>query len=167
MKQKQYESVPFIHNLAQTADHIDVKVIEGEKSLREFLAGMISYQPRWMTFLYAIRWGFVRLLGMKQEGLPQAHKLNPSDISMQTGGDFSFFKVEAAEEDQFFVASASESHLSAYIGVVAIPLDEDRNRFEVITIVKYNNWAGPIYFNVIRPFHHIVVGQMARAGVGT
>ncbi|MGE6761631.1 DUF2867 domain-containing protein [Corallococcus interemptor] len=28
----------------------------------------------------------------------------------------------------------------------------------------YRNWAGPVYFNVIRPFHHLVVARMARHG---
>jgi hypothetical protein len=39
-----------------------------------------------------------------------------------------------------------------------------KRRFHVVTIVHYNNLAGPVYFNVIRPFHHLVVKQMARRG---
>jgi hypothetical protein len=38
------------------------------------------------------------------------------------------------------------------------------NRFLVVTIVHYRHWTGPVYFNVIRPFHHIVVWQMMKAG---
>ena len=33
-----------------------------------------------------------------------------------------------------------------------------------LTVVHYKHWTGPVYFNVIRPFHHLVVRQMARAG---
>ncbi|KAA3658281.1 MAG: DUF2867 domain-containing protein [Chloroflexi bacterium] len=39
--------------------------------MRLFIAGMMSYHPGWLIFLYAVRWGFVRLLGMKQEGVPE------------------------------------------------------------------------------------------------
>jgi len=35
----------------------------------------------------------------------------------------------------------------------------------VVTVVRYHAWNGPVYFNMIRPFHHLVVGRMAAAGV--
>jgi hypothetical protein len=34
-----------------------------------------------------------------------------------------------------------------------------------ITIVFYKHWTGPVYFNLIRPFHHLVVARMARHGL--
>jgi uncharacterized protein DUF2867 len=34
----------------------------------------------------------------------------------------------------------------------------------VVTNVHYHNWAGPVYLQVIRPFHHVVVTRMAQAG---
>ncbi|MBC7815075.1 MAG: DUF2867 domain-containing protein, partial [Burkholderiales bacterium] len=58
-----------------------------------------------------------------------------------------------------------DSHLSAMLGVAVEPLSGDQKRFHVVTVVYYHNWAGPLYFNVIRPFHHLVVSSMARAGV--
>ncbi len=39
------------------------------------------------------------------------------------------------------------------------------NRFYVITTVFYKHWTGPVYFNYIRPFHHLVVSQMAKYGL--
>ena len=62
------------------------------------------------------------------------------------------------------MASATDTHLTAYLGVVAEPIPPD-NRFHVITIVHYQRWTGPVYFNVIRPFHHLVVSKMVKAGV--
>ncbi|WP_218919788.1 DUF2867 domain-containing protein [Streptosporangium roseum] len=58
------------------------------------------------------------------------------------------------------MAGATESHLTACLAVVAEP-----GRFHVVTVVKYHRWTGPVYFNAIRPFHHLVVLGMARAGV--
>lgn len=161
-----WEQVSSIKALTQNADHVDVKVYEGEIGLRQFLANMFNYYPGWVKFLYQIRRAFVRLLGMKQEGVPQKENLVPEDISMRPGERAGFFEVKAAEEDAYYVAGATESHLTAHLAVVQEPLDGGVNRFYVITIVHYHRWTGPVYFNVIRPFHHIVVNQMGLAGIG-
>jgi hypothetical protein len=50
--------------------------------------------------------------------------------------------------------------LTGYLAVVAEPLAHGRTRFHNITVVKYHRWTGPLYFKVIRPFHHLVVRSM-------
>lgn len=145
-------------------DHYDHKSIESSLTLREFLAGMLSYQPAWVTALYGVRWGVIRLLGGNQEGLPQAPHLHPQDVAFTPEAAAGFFTVEAAAEDRYWMVSAKEQHLDAYLVVAADDLGAGRTRFHVGTIVRYNSWAGPVYFNLIRPFHHIVVGAMMRAG---
>lgn len=159
----QFTAVPHLPSLMETADHIDIKTISGDVSLREFIAGMISYSPGWMKFLYGVRWFFVRLLGMKQEGMPQELTLRPEDVSFETGKPAAFFSVKMAEEDHYWFAGITESHLTAHLGVIMEP--GQPNRFQVLTIVHYNRWMGPVYFNVIRPFHHLVVGQMMKTAV--
>jgi hypothetical protein len=162
------QAVPELQPFLADADHIDVKVVEGNVTLREFLAGMFSYYPGWLKFLYRVRWGFVRLLGMKQEGIPRMVQLRPEDVSMMPGEKAAFFTIEAASEDAFWLAGAIESHLTAYLGVVredvGDKLGNGRSLFHVITVVHYHKWTGPVYFNVIRPFHHLVVAQMAQFG---
>lgn len=158
-------SVEALRMVLQGADHIDVKAIEGDVSLRQFVAGMLNYSPAWIKALYGIRWGFVRLLGMKQEGVPDSMGMRPEDVPMTAGQKASFFTVDAASDSHYYLVSASESHLTAWLGVVMEPLNGQRNRFHVITIVHYNSAAGPVYFNVIRPFHHLVVAQMMKAGL--
>jgi len=147
------------------ADHIDVKTIEGDLSMREFIARMLSYQPGWITFLYRLRWGFVRLLGMKQQGLPRANALRAEDVSLTPGEPAYFFKVIAASPDHYWFAGTTESHLTAKLGVVVEPLVAGNKRFYVMTVVHYHRWTGRIYFNVIRPFHHLVVGTMMKAAI--
>jgi Protein of unknown function (DUF2867) len=147
------------------ANHFDEKVIEGEVNLREFLAGFLSYYPSWIQALYAVRAGFVRLLGMRQHGMPKLPNLRPEDVSFQPGVQETIFQVRAASEDAYWIAAASDTHLTASLIVVAEPLNGSQRRFHIGTVVHYHNWAGPIYFNVIRPFHHVVVKAMAQAGV--
>ena len=158
-----FTAVPNLPQLLETADHVDVKTIIGDVSLRQFIAGMLSYSPGWLKFLYGVRWFFVRLLGMKQEGVPGGLKMTPENVSFVTGAPATFFTVQMAEEHHYWFAAASESHLTAHLGVVVET--GQPNRFHVLTIVHYHRWTGPVYFNVIRPFHHIVVRQMMKAGV--
>ncbi len=75
-----------------------------------------------------------------------------------------FFTVVGAAEERYIVLEAADTHLSGYLAVVAEPLAQGRTRFHNITIVKYHRWTGPLYFNVIRPFHHLVVSSMVNAG---
>jgi uncharacterized protein DUF2867 len=159
------QQIPELQPILAGADHMDVKVVAGEQSLREFMAGMIGYQPAWVTFLYGVRAVFVRFLGMKQQGIPRRPTLTPAEIPMTPGQKLTFFSVRAAKEDSYLVAEIADKHLTAALGVVVEPMKDNLKRFHVLTIVHYHNWAGPVYFNVIRPFHHLVVGGMARAGV--
>lgn len=159
-----HKKIESVQALLQENDHFDVKTIEGDVSLREFIAGMFSYYPAWIKGLYAIRWGFVRLLGMKQETM-SAPRLTPETIPFTNGEWATFFQVHDAQENDYWIATASDKHLDAYILIASETLENGKIRFHVGTIVHYNNMAGPLYFNVIRPFHHIVVGSMMKAGI--
>ena len=161
------QQTPAILSYAQNAHHIDVKQFEATITLREFLAGMFSYYPAWIKFLYRIRWGFVRVLGMKQEGIPQMHHIRPEDVNFTKGDKQAFFTVYDTQEEAHWLAGASESHLTAYLGVIAEPTGGQMTKFHVVTIVHHNRWTGRVYFNVIRPFHHVVVHKMGQAGANT
>jgi hypothetical protein len=158
------KSVPELQPYLPNADHIDIKTVEGNVTMREFLAGMFSYYPGWLKFLYGVRGGFVRLLGMKQEGIPEFHELRPEEVCMTPGKDMAFFTVKMASE-RVWVAGIVDTHLNADLGIVREAGENGRFRFHIITIVHYNKWTGVVYFNVIRPFHHLVVAQMAKSGV--
>ncbi|PTL79671.1 DUF6463 family protein [Vitiosangium sp. GDMCC 1.1324] len=148
---------------ASGADHVDVKTVETDVSLREFIARFMSWQPAWVSALYRVRGVFVRLLGLRQIGVPRQTLLLPEDVPMQQGAAAAFFTVRQAEEERVWVVSAEDSHLEAFLAVSVEPGGGQQRRFHVATIVRYRNWAGPVYFNVIRPFHHLVVGGMVRS----
>ncbi len=156
---------PLLSPYFAKSDVVDIKQIEGRVSLRQFVAGLINYQPAWVTALYSVRWLFVRLLGMRQEGVPTSPALSADTVPMQAGAPAGFFTVVAAKEDQYWLVKAEDTHLTAFLGVVVNPGRDGRNHFDVLTLVHYHRWTGPVYFNVIRPFHHLVVGSMMNAGV--
>jgi len=159
--------IPELASVLAGADHIDVKVVTGTVSLRTFIAASLGYQPGWLTGLYCIRAVLVRALGMRQDRVPRGPRMTPTTVPMHPGDRVQSFTVRLAAEDRYWVAEASESHLEAALVVIVEPLDGAQKRFYVLTVVHYHAWTGPVYFNVIRPFHHLVVGRMAAAGVRT
>ena len=66
----------------QNADYIDVKTIEGDVDLRNFISGMLSYYPRWMVSLYRIREIVVGVLGLVRHEKPETlPSIKPDDLS--------------------------------------------------------------------------------------
>lgn len=141
------------------AHHVDVIAVHSTSTLREFIARMMSYEPGWVVFLYRVRKLFVTLLGMHQESVPRAPHWRSDQVPMQPGQPASFFTVRSSTEEDLCVVDAEARHLRATLCVV-----RELDQFSLVTIVHYRHWTGPIYFNVIRPFHHLVVRGMARAG---
>lgn len=149
------------------ADYIDVKVFEGNATLRKFIASMLSYYPWWIIQLYRIRKLLVRMLGLAEHEEPkELPNLQPEEVSFAPGENATFFIVRCAKEDLYwFAETPKDKHLKAYFGVVIEPKNDDIYKFYVITTVYYKHWTGHVYFNLIRPFHHFVVSHMARAGL--
>ena len=159
-------SDPRFKQYFQEMDLVDIKTITADVSLREFIAGMLSYHPWWMAMLYRLREILVNLLGLVKHDLPDRQEVLCADaISFVPGEKSLFFIVREAEEDRFWISETPpDNHLTAYFGVVAQKPKDGMTRFGVFTTVRYLHWTGPVYYNLIRPFHHLVVAMMMRAG---
>ena len=116
--------------------------------------------------LYRIRQILVCLLGLVKHEKPAAlPAYRPEDISFIPGEWVSFFKVCRAQEEKYWVSETpKDRHLTAYFGIIADKQNSGQTTYNVITAITYLHWPGPVYFNVIRPFHHLVVSQMMKAG---
>lgn len=159
---------PRFRRFFQGMNHSDVKTIIADVSLRQFIAGMLSYHPWWLDMLFRVREILVNLLGLVKHDLPErAAALSADAVSFVPGDQSLFFIVREAEENRFWVAETPpDKHLTAYFGVVAQRHEEGMTRFSVFTTVRYLHWTGPVYFNLIRPFHHLVVARMMAAASG-
>ena len=74
--------------------------------------------------------------------------------------------VRDAKEDMYWISETPEDkHLKALFGVIAEKFNQNLTKYHVFTSVKYLHWTGPVYFNLIRPFHHMVVWSMMKAGI--
>jgi hypothetical protein len=147
------------------ADHVDIKTVTGDVSLRRFVAGLMSYRPAWVRLLYWLRGGLAKAMGLRHDAVPGTATLTPEDVPMIPGGRLSFLTVAHAGEERHWIAFAEDKHLAAWICVLATPRAAGGARFDVATVVVYRHWTGPLYFNAIRPFHHMMVAGMARAAV--
>lgn len=170
MFKKKFASLPYINEIQpflKDANHIDIKTIDGRVSLREFIAAMMSYQPWWLALLYHIRAVVAQVLGLEKHiELKGPIRISTEDISFMPDANAYFFIVRKAKEDQYMIVETpDDKHLRAYLAISVENADQFTSRFHVITIVFYKHWTGPVYFNLIRPFHHLVVRQMIRAGV--
>lgn len=155
---------PALADYLDRADHVDVKTAQGPVDLRGFIAAMFGRKPAWATFLFRLRGWLARLFGLRHPEETAAAALRPEDVSFEPGRPAAFFTVAGGRENDWWLAGAGDKHLDAWIAVVVEPLDGRVNRFHVATIVHYNHWTGPVYFNLIRPFHHLIVARMARSG---
>jgi hypothetical protein len=130
--------------------------------MRVFVAALISYMPGWLRLLYRARGVLVRLLGGRQDSIPDARALDPEELSLTPGDPAAFFTVVAAEDERYWVAEARDRTLSGYLAVAVEPLEGDSRRFHVICMARYRHWTAPIYYNAINLFHHLVVHAMVR-----
>ncbi len=158
---------PKIAPFFERSNYVDIKTAEGHVSLRQFIAAMLSYYPFWVVWLYRLRTVLVKILGLvEHEASEVLPNLKGVDVSFVPGDAVTFFTVRQAKEEHYWIGETPEDkHLKAYFGVIVEPLAKKRRRFHVVTIVYYKHRTGPLYFNLIRPFHHLVVRGMMRAGL--
>ena len=161
------DTSPLARHLAG-ADHVDVKTVEGTAGLRAFLAAMLGTDPAWLRGLFILRGGLARIMGLTQP--PRTPVAAPQDLDLSPGASLRFFTTLDCDGETYWIGEAVDRHLSAVLAVEREALDKTAPgmngpaRFRVTTAVRYRHWTGPVYFNLIRPFHHLVVARMARAG---
>ena len=165
-KQDRPERFEALRPYLDGANHVDVKRIEGSGSLDRFILGMLSYLPWWLRLLYGARAVLAMTLGLKTRPAESGFAgLIPRRVSFAAGDMVSFFTVRSADPGRHWIGETPEDrHLKAFVAVLAEDAETGRTVFSVVTIVHYMHWTGPVYFNLIRPFHHLVVSRMARAG---
>ncbi|WP_051261407.1 DUF2867 domain-containing protein [Desulfovibrio inopinatus] len=156
------EMMESLRSLLESADHVDVKTVTSSVDMKSFVAGLINWRPAWARVLFRIRNIFAKWCGLEYDFQPSP-KLTAETVPTTPGDPVDFFELHAYSPERLYVMFASDKHLDAYLAVVPEPGSEGLVNYSVYTIVMYNNRLGPIYFNVIRPFHHLIVQAMVQA----
>jgi hypothetical protein len=141
------------------ADYIEFKEIESENSLREFVAGVFGWSPAWLKALFGVRYVLAKALRLETAAVPRTGRLRPGDIGFEPGDHVAFFTVHSGDPERYLIVGADDSHLTGYLTVEAVP-----RGFRLGTIVHFHNRVGPAYFALIKPFHHLVIRGMLKAG---
>lgn len=160
---------PVVAELARGADHLDEKAFRGPAGQSDFVRGILfAPPPGWLRALLALRGVLAKILGLRHETTAteaQAPRAMPTDIGQGLG----MWTVRAFEPGRLWAAGIADKHLNVVLSVLSQPTGQGLFEHRVLTIVHYNHWTGPLYFNLIRPFHHLVVwrcGRRAAAGLG-
>jgi uncharacterized protein DUF2867 len=151
-----------LDDLIPVMDEIDVKTARGDVTLREFIAGALSHSPLWVKGLFAARIAVATVLRLETATVPDSRRIRPETVSFTPGEKNAFFTVVRGQEDHYLLLRISDNHL---IGYLAFFTDNERPAtFKVVTLVQFLRPAGRFYYNLIRPFHHLVLLSMCRAG---
>jgi hypothetical protein len=155
--------IPEIKTLFRAADYVGIKTVDTDLSLERFLIRIFSYRPALIRLLYRLRAPLVRLLGFKQDPMPDLDEWIPAEFPMFPCGQVWFFTVQQVQKELFWIAGCPrDRHLDAEIAVVVRPLAGKLKRFYLITVVRYKHWTGPVYFALIRLFNLFLINRMAR-----
>ncbi len=153
--------LPELDDLVPIVDVIDVKTARGAVSLREFTAGALGHGPLWIKALFGVRILLAWALRL-ETAVPDSFRLRPETVSFTPGDPASFFTVVRGEEDHYLLLKVSDNHLVAWLAIITD--NGQPAEFKVVTLVKYLRPVGRFYYNLIRPFHHLVLLGMCRAG---
>ena len=153
--------LPELDDLLPIVDVVDVKTARGSVSLREFTAGALGHGPVWIKALFGVRILLAWALQL-ETAVPDSFRLRPETVSFTPGDPAAFFTVVRGEEDHYLLLKVSDNHLVAWLAIITD--NGQPAEFKVVTLVKYLRPVGRFYYNLIRPFHHLVLLSMCRAG---
>ena len=122
-------------------------------SPNELMAAFWTTMPAWLNVLFKIRDLLVRPFGLKTGTADNREELKEALLK---GKDYGLMSAVAHSADES-VISLDDKHLKAYLSVYA-----EAREIHLSTLVRYHNRLGFFYFNLIRPFHTLVVKSMFR-----
>ena len=166
MERAEIAQLPGMTGLLDGADHVDAHVMDGHGTVLGLAAGILSYRPAWMDLLWRVRVWLLKVLGQGHRSVPRPSGFTAETLPREPGRKVGIFRVVRTDGETHWIAEGRESHLEADMAVCSEPLADGRSRFSVVTVVRYRNRAGAVYFNVIRPFHHLVVLGAMRSVLG-
>lgn len=119
----------------------------------QLMAAFWTTMPAWLNLLFKLRNLLVRPFGLKTGTDGSREELKQALLK---GEDYGFMSAVARSADES-VISLDDKHLKAWFSVYI-----ERRDVYMTTLVKFYNKLGVAYFNLIRPFHKIVVKNIFR-----
>ncbi len=147
------------------ADYTDVFACEvdspSEITPDDVMVGLWADLPGWVNALFRLRNFLVRFVGLKgSENDDQAG----FERCIRTGGRHGGTSLVAKNGNETVLLLA-DTHLDAYLSVVIEQPGGERRTVSAITLVRFKNRLGRVYFFFVRPFHGPIVKSMLRRSV--
>ena len=118
----------------------------------DLMTAFWTTMPGWVNTLFKLRNALVRPFGLQTDN-GDAKQL---EKAIRSGRDYRMMSV-VGKTDNETVISLDDKHLKAYLSVYA-----EAHEIHLSTLVRYHNRLGFFYFNLIHPFHTLVVKSMFR-----
>ncbi|KIX11765.1 DUF2867 domain-containing protein [Dethiosulfatarculus sandiegensis] len=165
MKQSPTTDDSVFHELKSEVDHLDTKYVTTGLSMAGVVAEMFSYKPGWYKGLYIARGWLARILGLEHSPDNNA-RITEDQVPEKPGQVFESlgenWKAHKIEPGRFWSMAHEAEHLTAWVFVQKCNKNSGVNEYAVSTLVKYKNPVGRFYFNLIKPFHHLIVKTALR-----
>ncbi|TGE27953.1 DUF2867 domain-containing protein [Hymenobacter metallicola] len=116
---------------------------------------LFGQTPAWIRYLMRLRDWLVRPLRLTT--FPETIR-PPYGTALVPGSSLGAFRVFATAPHEV-VLGLDDRHLDFRVSVL---LAEDGRAAVVSTLVWFHNWVGRWYFQLIQPFHHLVVPALLR-----
>lgn len=141
-------------------DHSDAYLCrlncDEDMSPEEIVIGFFTRMPPEVGWLFRLRDFLVRPFGLKgAQGSPEDFA-----AGIREGKERGMVSVPARSQREI-VLRLADKHLDAHLSVCVKGENAEKDVC-ITTLVRYNNTLGKVYFNLIRPFHHIVVRRMTK-----
>lgn len=127
-------------------------------TIEEIAKLIFDTAPKWINYLFRLRNGIVKFLGLKT-GIPADYH-----DRFEVGGYIKFFKIHSIGSDEI-ILGADDTHLN-FRAVIKNTNSQNYN-IKVTTLVEFNNQKGKIYMKIIKPFHRLVVMKMVSQAYDT
>lgn len=151
-------------NTKRTSDYVDcfrvALPLEEDLSVDYLMAKVLSASPWWITGLMALRNLLVSGFGLKTE-LGGAPARVTREIHFEPGNRDCFFTVIDRTYDELVMAE-TDKHLDFRVSFKKCIVPNCVTILELTTVVWYNNYLGPIYFTVVKPFHRALIRSMMK-----
>ena len=111
-------------------------------SPQKLFEGIFVCYPRWVMRIMKVRNAVVKAMGIPVNR--------------------SFEDLIIEQNDTELVLGSCEKHLSFYVSLFCSPIQGGKQTVSLMTLVKYNNLFGRLYFIFIWVFHKLIVGTLFR-----
>ena len=136
--------------------------LENKIGIEDIVHGFAKPLPGWIDCMMSVRDKIVWLFGLKTSEKERRRNLqyNYRFVEGEKMGFFNFY----SRTDNEVILGEDDKHLNFRVSLLLETLNPDtgKKRAIITTTVTYNNWIGPVYFFIVRPFHRMIVPMMLK-----